>query len=220
MDVIDHSAADLLHRAAELGFHAIAITLHSHVLSRPELFALAERLGLLLIPSAEMRLEGADVVVMNISEEEAGSLQKLEDLRELRRRRGQSVLIFAPHPYYLVGGSIGDRVEQYIDCFDAIEYCHFHTRWLNLNRSAVVLAERFQKPLLATSDAHRLDFFGDHYSLVSVRPRPSIDELFDAVRAGRLERVSPAWSIQKFVHYVTYILAIHPFRAFLRDLQH
>lgn len=220
MDTLDHSASDLLLRAHELGFHAIAITLHDHVLRRPELFALAERLGILLIPSAEMRIEGADVVVLNISEDEALSLRKLADLRWLRTRRGASVLIFAPHPYYMLGGSIGQRVEEFIDCFDAIEYSHFHTRGLNLNRFAVRLAERYQKPLLATSDAHRLDFFGDHYSLVTVGSRPTIEELFDAIRAGRIERVSPAWPVLRFLHYLCFILVIHPIQSLLQKLQH
>jgi predicted metal-dependent phosphoesterase TrpH len=220
MDAIDHSASELVVRAAQLGFDAIAITLHGHVLHRPELCALAQRLGILLVPAAEMRLEGADVVVLNLSEAEAASLHTLSDLRRLREQRGPSVLIFAPHPFFILGGSIGKRIEHYIDCFDAIEYCHFHTRWLNLNHFAVCLAEKFRKPLVATSDAHRLDFFGDHYSLVTTTPKPAIEDLFNAIRDGKVERISPAWPTPKFLHYLWYLFATHPLRVRMSRLQH
>lgn len=218
-DEIEHTALELLHRAHRLGFHAIAVTLHDHVLMQPELFARAEALGVLMVPGAEMRLEGADVVVLNISETEASSLKRLEDLRTLRNARGNSVFIFAPHPFYRFGGSIGRRAEAYIDVFDAIEYCHFHTRLLNLNHQAQHLAERYGKPLLATSDAHRLDFFGEHYSLVATSAEPSIEDVFDAVRAGSLERVSPAWPVRKFLQYLVFILLIHPARSLARKLE-
>lgn len=219
-DEIEHTAMELLHRAHALGFGAIAVTLHDHVLMQPELFARAEALGVLMVPAAEMRLEGADVVVLNISEEEARSLERLEDLRTLRKVRGSSVFIFAPHPYFWLGGSIGRRVEALMDVFDAIEYCHFHTRWLNLNRRALRIADRYGKPLLATSDAHRLDFFGEHYSLVATSAEPSIEDVFEAVRAGRLERVSPAWPTRKFLRYLVHILITHPLRSFARKFEH
>lgn len=209
-DEVAHSAIELLRRAHALGFDALAITLHDHVLARPEIFRVAEELGILLIPAAEMRLEGADVVLLNLSEKEAASLETLRDLARLRRERGDSLLVMAPHPFYVLGGSIGARVEEHIDCFDAIEYCHFHTRGWNLNRRASALAERHSKPLLATSDAHKLDFFGSHYSLVAVEGEPSAEALFQAIRAGRIERVSPPWSWVKLAGYLLHIFLIHP----------
>lgn len=219
-DVVDHSAHVLLLRAAELDFDAIAITLHDHVLQRPELFALAERLGLLLIPAAELRLEGADVVVLNISEEDAAGLSSLADLRKLREERGGEVLIFAPHPFFRAGGSIGHRIHDYLDCFDAIEYCHFHTRGLNLNRAAERLSTTAGKPLLATSDAHRLDYFGDHFSRVTAEGPCTVASIFEAIRAGRIERVSPPWPALKFMRYLFYIFAVHPVQCGLHRLQH
>jgi predicted metal-dependent phosphoesterase TrpH len=219
LDEIEHTALTLLHHAHNLGYDAIAITLHDHVLTQPELFQKARELGVLMVPSVEIRLEGADVVVLNLSEEEAQQLVTLHDLHALRQRRGRSVLIFAPHPYYILGGSMGQRLEQYIDCFDAIEMSHFHTKWLNLNRFAVKIAHHYKKPLLATSDAHRLDFFGEHYSLVATCENPSIEDIFDGIRDGRVELVSPAWPTWKFFHYLLYILVIHPFQCLGRKLQ-
>ncbi len=219
LDEIEHTALTLLHHAHERGFKSIAITLHNYVLTQPELFEKAGELGVLMVPSVELRLEGADVVVLNVSEEEARRLETLRDLRILRQMRGKSVLIFAPHPYYVLGGSMGKRLEEYIDCFDAIEMSHFHTRWLNLNRFAVKVAQHYRKPLLATSDAHRLDFFGEHYSLVATCDNPTIQDIFDGIRDGRVELVSPEWPTWKFLYYVLYILVIHPFQCLGRRLQ-
>ena len=47
-------------------FGALAITLHDKVFDRPEVFADAAAMGILLMPAAEMRLEGADVVLLNV----------------------------------------------------------------------------------------------------------------------------------------------------------
>src|SRR6201995_1601765 len=64
-DVIDYSAHQLLERARELGFGVLAITLHDAVFDRPEVFADAAAMGILLIPAAEMRIEGAAGLLVN-----------------------------------------------------------------------------------------------------------------------------------------------------------
>src|SRR6201995_5375186 len=130
-DVIDYSAHQLLERARDLGFGALAITLHDAVFDRAEVFADAEKMGILLIPAAEMRLEGADVIILNVSPEEVARLRTFDDLRRLRGQRGETIFPFAPHPFYLLGGSIGRRLLKELDCFDGIELCHFHKGTFN-----------------------------------------------------------------------------------------
>lgn len=211
-DYLDHSSLELLQRAHALGFGALAITLHDHVLTNPEVFAAARDLGILLIPAAEMRLEGADVVLLNITQEEAAGLRRLSDLAGLRRRRGDSVLMLAPHPFFVLGGSIGERrLVEHIDLFDAIELSHFHTPWFNRNRPAISIAERFQKPLLATSDAHRLEAFGEHYSLVQA-PDATPEAIFEAIRRGCVRNISPAFSFGKFARHLWWIFVQHEMR--------
>ena len=211
-DFLNHSAIELLHRAHALGFHALAITLHDHVLATPELFATARELGLLLIPAAELRLEGADVVILNITPEEARDLRRLDDLAAFRQRRGKSALIFAPHPFFVLGGSIGKRLFDYIDVFDAIEISHFHMRGFDRNQGAVRVAGQFQKPLIATSDCHRLENFGAHYSLVEAPQNATPEAIFDAIRGGCIRPVSPALSTAQFVGHLWWIFVEHGMR--------
>src|SRR3954466_15607986 len=90
-DALDSCAHELLERARQLGFRVLAITLHDAVFERPEVFADAARMGILLIPAAEVRLEGADVILLNVRAEEVTPLRTLDDLATLRARRGPSL---------------------------------------------------------------------------------------------------------------------------------
>src|SRR6478672_5857621 len=186
-DAIDYSAHELLERAKALGFRVLAITLHDAVFDRAEVFADAAGMGILLIRAAEMRLEGADVILLNVEAHEIETLRTFDDLAALRARRGPSLFTIAPHPFYVLGGSIGEKLVERIDCFDAIEACHFWSRLFNPNKRAIELAERFQKPLIATSDAHRLHAFGSNYTSI---PRPqelTVENVISALRNGPLE---------------------------------
>lgn len=212
-DELDYSTEQLLYRAKRLGFNALAVTLHNRVFLRPEASDLACKLGLLLIPAAEMRIEGADVVILNISPEESAQLNTWDDLRALRERRGSSVFIFAPHPCFVLGGSIGERrLIEHIDLFDGIELSHLHTRLLNRNKGAIRIAQQYHKPLIANSDLHRLEFFGRHYSLVEAPRDATVEELFAAIRTHRIRPVCPAYPLHEFLEYVWWIFAGHEIR--------
>src|SRR3954465_6981390 len=197
-DALDYSAHELLERARELGFKVLAITLHDAVFDRPAVFADAARMGILLIPAAEVRLEGADVILLNVSPTEIRSLRTFDDLASLRAARGGSLFPLAPLPFYVLGGSIGERLIERIDLFDAIELCHFWSRLFNPNKRAVELADRFQKPLIAPSDAHRLHAFGGNYTSI---PRPAeltVDDVLASLR-GPLRINNPPCSFPDLI---------------------
>ena len=217
-DVIDYSAHQLLERARNLGFGVLAITLHDAVFDRCEVFEDAARLGILLIPAAEMRIEGADIILLNVRREEVAGLKTFDDVRALRARRGLSIFTIAPHPFYVLGGSIGKRLEKEIDCFDAIELCHFHRGLFNPNRRAARLAKRFQKPLIATSDAHRLHAFGSHYTSIPPMAEPTVENFFAALRSGPLRLTSPPCSLRDFLSAIYFIFVAHPFRKRAGDV--
>src|SRR6266576_3702508 len=212
-DKLDYSAHELLARARRLGFSALAITLHDEVFDRPKVFADAQRLGILLIPAAEMRIQGADIILLNVMPQDVEGLRDFDDIRKLRKRRGETLFTIAPHPFYLLGGSIGKRLIDEIDCFDAIELCHFHKGVFNPNRQALRIAEKFGKPLIATSDAHRLNAFGQHYTSI---PRPeqlTPDSVFAQLRQGRLRLTSPAATLSDIMSTFYFIFIEHPLRA-------
>ena len=211
-DVLDYSAHELLERARSLGFRVLAITLHNAVFDRAEVFADAASMGMLLIPAAEMRLEGADVILLNVTADEVEGLRTFDDLAALRARRGPSLFTIAPHPFYVLGGSIGEKLAERIDCFDAIELCHFWTRLINPNRRAVEMAERFGKPLIATSDAHQLHAFGSNYTSI---PRPAeltVENVIEALRRGPRQLTNPPCSFVDLVSTIYFVFIAHPWR--------
>ena len=212
-DAVDFSAHQLLERALSLGFRVLAITLHDAVFNRMEVFADAAAMGILLIPAAEVRLLGADVIVLNVTAEEVEDLKNFDDLRRLRARRGNSIFTIAPHPFYIFGGSIGSRLFAEIDCFDAIEVCHFHFGLFNPNRRAKRVAARFGKPMIATSDAHRLHAFGGHYTSMPMPPSLTLESVFAGLRCGPLRLTSPACSFIDFVSAIYFVFLMHPFRV-------
>ena len=211
-DAVDYSAHQLLERARSLDFRVLAITLHDAVFDRPEVFADAAAMDILLIPAAEVRLCGADVIVLNVTGEEIAALKDFDDLRRLRARRGSSVFIIAPHPFYVFGSSIGSRLLAEIDCFDAIEFCHFHKGLFNPNRRAKRVASRFGKPLIATSDAHRLHAFGRHYTSIPTPPELTVESVLNSLRAGPFRLTSPPCSLRDLVSAIYFVLLAHPFR--------
>src|SRR6266550_720255 len=212
-DAVDYSAHQLLERARALGFRVLAITLHDAVFDRQQVFADAAAMGILLISAAEMRLQGADVIVLNVSATEMAELKSFDDLRRLRERRGDSIFTIAPHPFYMFGGSIGSRLFREIDCFAAIEFCHFHVGLFNPNRRAKRVASRFRKPLIATSDAHRLHAFGRHYTSIRVPPALTVENVFAALRNGPLRLTSPPCSFTDLASAIYFVFLAHPFRV-------
>jgi hypothetical protein len=84
---------------------------------------------------------------------------------------------------------------------------------LNPNRRAVEIAKRFGKPLIATSDAHRLHDFGRHYTSI---PRPAaltVETLFAALRRGPLRLTSPPASVVDLIGAFYFIFVAHPYRV-------
>ena len=66
---------------------------------------------------------------------------------------------------------------------------------------------------MATSDAHRLRFFGEHYSLLGLEKAtepPALNEVFDAIRAQRIKRVSPTGGLPRFLALMIFLFLIHP----------
>ncbi len=211
-DHLDYSAHQLLERARDLGFGALAITLHDKVFDRADVFAEAAGMGILLLQAAEVRLEGADVVLLNVRPNDIANLRTFDDLRALRARLGDSIFSFAPHPFFVLGASIGDRLLREIDCFDAIEICHFHKGWFDLNRRGRKVAAAHGKPLLATSDAHNLQAFGAHYTCIRRPAELTPQAIVQALRRGPHRLTSPSSSWRDLFHVFYFVFVQHPLR--------
>ncbi len=188
-DGLAYPATALIDRAAELGYGAIAITLHKKVLEDERCFEYARQKGVLLIRAVEWTIQKLDVLLYNVTQREVDTLHSFEDLRKFRQTKGDDILVIAPHPFYPIDRSLRHRLVEHIDLFDAIEHAQLYLPWLNFNPRAVRVAQQHRKSIVANSDAHNLWMFGRHYTLVDAAP--NVPAIFDAIRQGRLEWHSP-----------------------------
>jgi len=183
MDRILHSATDLVDRATDLGFQALAITLHDAQLNDRRVFDYARDRGIILVPGIERTIEGRHVLLLNFPSAAAESTRTFEDLARLKARHGGG-LVIAPHPFFPDRSCLRSRLAAHADLFDAVEWSYFWTRGIDFNERAERWARQHGKALVGNSDLHDLRQFGRTFSLVDAAADP--EAICDAIRAGRV----------------------------------
>lgn len=186
---ITHSAEELIDHAAKLGFEVLSITAHDKITYSPYLREYAAHRGILLLPGAEVTIEGAHVLLINY----LGTVE-FKSLKELEKIRSPEVLVIAAHPYY-PGPTLRKKLEEHVGLFDAIEYCHFYHRFINcFNRRADSISRKYQKPLVGTSDTHFLVQMDNTYSMIEVN-RKTPAAVVESIKAGKVRVVTQPLSL-------------------------
>jgi len=184
-DRIEHSARDLVDRAVQLGYGALAITLHDRHTDDPVLARYAGSLGLTLIPAVERTIEGRHVLLVNFPADSA-QVSGFDGLRALKRAHPPG-LVIAPHPFFPLGHSLGPaHMDEHADLWDAVEINAFHVRGVDFNRRARRWAIARGLPVVGNGDVHQLEQLGTTFSLVDVEGEATPDAICDAIRAGRV----------------------------------
>ncbi len=184
VDYILHDAHELIDRAAELGFDALAITLHEKQLADPRVFAHARERRIVLIPGIEQTIEGCHVVLLNFPQEDTEGIRTFDQLAALKARTDG--IVIAPHPFFPHGSSLGRRLEERSELFDAVEWSYFWTGGINFNAPAARWAAKHGKAIVGNSDLHDLRQLGRTYSKVFAEPEPGA--ICHAIREGRVSR--------------------------------
>jgi predicted metal-dependent phosphoesterase TrpH len=182
-DRIPYSARALIDRAAELGFHALAITLHDRQLDPEPLRSFGHSRGVVLIAGIERTIQGRHVLLLNFSGA-AESIPSFEGLARLKEREPAGIVV-APHPFFPAGSALRGDMNRYGHLFDAVEYNAMFTSLVNFNIPGVRWAQRHGKPIVGNGDVHRLEQLGTTYSLVDAAP--DADAICAAVAAGRVQ---------------------------------
>ena len=183
VDSLAYSPEALIDHAAFRGYQVLAITCHDIVVYSQKLFQYAKRKGILLIPGAEKTLQGKHVLLYNITNQELNRIKTFEDIAAWKKRTKNS-LVIAPHAYYPLSSCLGKLTEKHIDLFDAIEFTHFYTNYCNFNEKAVQLAHANRKPVVGSSDTHKLTQFGTIHSIIqSKKTNPAV---ISAIKQGKV----------------------------------
>src|SRR5688572_29574576 len=181
IDYIPHSASQLIDRAAELGYDALAITLHERRLDPAALASYAWERGIVLVSGVERTIEGSHVLLLNFSAA-AEDVCSFGDLARLKAK--EHGLVIAPHPFFPAGSCLGRMMNRHAALFDAVERNAMFTRAVDFNLRAERWAEAHGKPVVGNGDVHRLYQLGTCYSLVDAPP--AADAICDAIRNGRV----------------------------------
>jgi predicted metal-dependent phosphoesterase TrpH len=190
VDRIPHTSWELIDRAAGLGYHALAITLHERQLDLRNLIPYARERGIVLIPGVERTISGSHVLLLNFRSG-ADEVRTFDDLARLKRR--QQGLVIAPHPYFPLPTCLHRDLDRHAHLFDAVEFNAMYTRFIDFNRPAVRWAARYGKPLVGNCDVHRLRQLGTTYSLIDAEPHK--DAICAAIADGGLRVESQALSL-------------------------
>jgi predicted metal-dependent phosphoesterase TrpH len=180
-DYIVHDAITLIDRAAELGYRALAITLHDRQLWERRIIDYARERGIVLLSGVERTLAGRHILLVNFpaAAEQARTFDEISNLKG--RCNG---LVIAPHPFFPSPSCLGRTIDHYVDLFDAVEWSYFWTSALDFNSRAARWARRHGKALVGNSDLHDLRQLGRTYSTVDAEP--DADAICDAIRHGRV----------------------------------
>jgi predicted metal-dependent phosphoesterase TrpH len=179
IDAIPHTTAQLIERVAEMGYDALALTLHDRQLDIRPYALLAAKRGVALIPGIERTIQGKHVLLLNFSRA-AEDVRSFDDLAALKRR--EPGLVIAPHPFFPGSTCLRGLMDRYADLFDAVEYNGMFTSSLNFNDAAEDWARAHGKPMTGGGDIHRLRQLGTTYSLIDAEPHA--DAICAAIRAG------------------------------------
>lgn len=187
MDSISHSEKQLIDRAAKLGCSVLAISCHNVVIFNDDLRDYADKKRILLIPAIEKSVEKKHVLILN-ADVSAQNIKTFADLKEYRQKNKKCFMI-AVHPFYPSSYSLMDKFEKNRELFDAVEYSWFHSKKINrFNKLAVKTAEKYDMPIIATSDNHLLRYLDRSFSLIDAQK--TIPAVFEAIRKKKVEIVS------------------------------
>jgi predicted metal-dependent phosphoesterase TrpH len=182
LDAIPHSTVQLIDRASEMGYDAVALTLHDRQLDLGPYASFARERGVTLIPGIERTIQGKHVLLLNFRRG-AEDVQTFDDLARLKQR--EPGLVIAPHPFFPGSTCLRGLLDQHRSLFDAVEYNGMFTSTLNFNIPAVSWAHVHGRPMVGCGDVHRLRQLGTTFSLIDAEPDAT--EICAAIRAGKVQ---------------------------------
>ncbi|HOJ32810.1 MAG TPA: PHP-associated domain-containing protein [Candidatus Hydrogenedentes bacterium] len=179
-ETLSYSSEMLIRQAADRGIDVLSIVGHGSMVFTDRLGEYAENHGVLLVPGVELSIEGKHVLLLNPNREQL----TVKTFADLRSCKGCDEVVVAPHPFYPSPHSLGRELIRHIELFDAIELCAFHMPFLRCNERAKKVAERFRKPMIATTDTHTLPYAPRAYTLV--RSKRDVCSILEAIRHMRI----------------------------------
>jgi len=210
-EYINYTAYQLIDRARQKGFDALAITNHNTVTYNKKLVRYAENKGIVLIPGMEATFSRKHVLLINPSFNNNPLNRPLEDLVKIKNDKN---LIIAPHPFFPTSKSLQFELFSHIEYFDAIEFSFFYNHLINCNKKAVHASNQYKIPLVGTSDCHNIWQFGSSYTLVETKKE--LPSIIEAIKEGKIETFSAPLSLLTMGRVVMNFFVFHKFKPYYK----
>ncbi len=197
-DKIRYSFTEALDESLKNGIKITAITCHDKFIDYQEYKDEAAKRGMLLIPGIEKTIKNFHVLILNCDKkiEEVDTLEKLREYKISNPK----ILIIAPHPFVFIA-SIGNKLIKNHDIFDAIELTWFYSESYNTNKKAMKVANLFNLPFIASSDAHVLNMINICYSEIEVE-NLTIESVFKSIRNNNFRNITRPQKIWFMIKYI------------------
>lgn len=198
------SPKQIINIAKKLNYSSISITEHASFYFRKKMHYFkvsktyenfkdyAKKQGILLIPGTEYFVEGGEILLINFNQDP----NKYDTFDKLEKLKDENILIIAPHPFFNTTQCIGNNLIKHIKLFDAIEHSRFYIPSINQNKKAIEVSKKYNKPLIANSDAHRPYHFNINYSTVDADLNK--DSLFEAIRKNKIQIHTKPYNVFSF----------------------
>lgn len=208
LDSLLYEPKELIKEAARQNYDVIAITCHRRVLFSKHLQKYASKKGILLLPGIETEIKKQHIIIIN-AHTDIYNVATFDELRAYKTSHPES-LIIAPHPFFPGPTSLKKNLITNIDIFDAIEYSYFYTKTVNFNTSAVEVAKKFNKPLIATSDCHVLRYLDQAHCLID--SAKNIHNIISSIKQNRVKNIHKPLKIKELFSLMYEIFIAMTFR--------
>ena len=183
IDNINYSAKTLINEAAKLNYNVLSITCHRKLLFNKDLQNYAKKKGILLIPGIEFEINNKHILGINVDKK----IMAVDTFTKLSKYKKShpDCLIIAPHPFFPTKHCLKNKLINNIHLFDAIEISWAYTKTKNYNKKAIESAKHFNKPLIATSDCHILNYLDAGYIHLDSEKNPK--SIIKAIKNNKIE---------------------------------
>lgn len=202
---IDYDYKGLINELHKNNFGIAAITGHKKIIFNEEIRKYAAEKGILLMPGVELSIKNGifkyHVIVLNC-DLEAENIDTMEKLKSYKEKKGNDIFILAAHPNFKLESMGIKELKKNIDVIDGIEHSWFYSENFNLNSASKDIALEYDKPFIATSDAHFLKYLDTGYIEADIDNK-DIGVFFNALKSKKFTNICrPKSGIELIMHFL------------------
>ncbi len=203
--VVRYNIYELIDYAEKCGFKILALTGHKKFVYKKEFGEYAGDRGIILIPGIELHINRflffSDHVIVLNCERDIERVKNFNDLARYKKDHPE-IFVLAPHSGFGFLESISiNKLIKNIGLFDGLEHSWFYSKKINLNKKVEDVAKKFNKPLVATADAHVLTYFNTDYAVINAE-QFDLSSVLGALRGGHVINITSPKSIFSMAWYL------------------